>query len=148
MSFYANYGYIIANATGSNCPAGTKPGPKGPSGNRYCLDETEMYNATGVPQSGDEVPGYVDPYAANQDVQQQNVGTSAVAVGQGLLTGLLNVFAPKAQTQTAAPAPGVPTWVYVAVPLGLVGVFLMVKGRQPARAVAGYKRRKSRRSHR
>lgn len=67
----------------------------------------------------------------------------------GIIGGLLNIFGPRPQVQQqyVPPAPTVPAWVYlVAVPAAIIGVVYFIR-RRPA-AVAGYRRRKSRRNRR
>jgi len=66
----------------------------------------------------------------------------------GLVGGLLNIFGPKqpVQPQYYEPPPtSVPIWVYLAIPVALVGVVALMR-RKPSGGLRGYrKRRRSRR---
>ncbi len=63
---------------------------------------------------------------------------------QGLVGGLMNIFGGRQQYAPPPPPPseGIPGWVWLAVPVGLVGVVLLTRKKS---SVAGYRRRKSRR---
>ncbi len=83
------------------------------------------------------------PMGSSQPAGNQ-AGFDWQGMTQGLVGGLMNVF--RGNTQQYAPPPpvssGMPGWVWLAIPVGLVGVVLLTRKKS---SVAGYRRRKSRR---
>lgn len=125
-------------------------------------------NPSGAPGAGVPPPsGYVGPGSASGWTSDTAVDTSYHAqtyntggsepvskeagfdwqgMTSGLGKGLLDIFRGTGGQQPMyqpPPQQGVPVWVWLAIPVALVGVVLIA--RKPKRSMAGYKRRKSRR---
>ncbi len=96
----------------------------------------------GSSQSVDSGPGIFDRLFGTGASQKTNetgiVGTLVNIFGQ--LTGRNGQPIPP-----PPPQPSVPIWVWLAVPVVLVGGVLLVRSKPRSAAVAGYRRRKSRR---
>lgn len=104
-----------------------------------------MFGDRDVGEPMDKV--WSDPYSSPPMVQAQPVGTqSSGGVLDKVLDigrGLVDIFGRPAQVYTPPPPPTVPVWVYLAIPVALIGVVAMMR-RKPSMG----RYRRSRRSRR
>ncbi len=112
------------------------------------------------PAYADPNRSYVGPGTVNTSYREESVAGSAVPAGggydvmgtlfgsksseRGVVGSLLDIFRGSVQQPMYAPppSPGVPVWVWLAIPVGVLGVVLLTRKKS---SVAGYRRRKSRR---
>lgn len=117
------------------------------------------YNGFGAPagaaviKDGDG-PENWNPYPAPptppaEDGSVSTTGSGILNLASSVVSGLVNIFGHPVQP-AVAPRPvaqaGVPIWVWVLIPVGIVGLLAVMRPRRAS--VAGYKRRKSRKSRR
>lgn len=90
---------------------------------------------------------------------QPSTGPSASAVGSGIASFLVNIFGqrvlPLPGQPGYVPTPGMPgyveptpVWVYILIPVAIVGGLVFLKKSNRRRSVAGYRRKSRRHSRR